>query len=371
MNSRNERYTFETARPEDAGEILEILEEIDFKGRISLTFTRRPDPIASFRKEGERVDILVSRDTREGRITAVAAASVNRMFFDGEPAHVGYLFGLRVRKEYRRRYLLLPRGFETLFRLHEGLEIPVYITTILEENTEAQRLLEKRRPTMPVYEYHGDYETYALATGGKAPSSGPGFLFRKASPDDAPALAAFLREQGSRFQFFPILGEQELNAPDGPVRPEDFTLMLDRDGRLLAAGAIWDQRAYKQYVLNRYEGVFRLLYPVSFLFPLFQYPRLARPGSVLNYFTLAFWAVRDDNPQWFERFLDHLARQTRAYDYFVLGVHRRHPLRETLRRRPHIPYRARMYLVHPLGRGDGTLSPESKRRVPYLEIGRM
>ena len=52
MSSRNDRYNFETARPEDAGEILEILEEIDFKGKISLTFTRRPDPVASFKKEG-------------------------------------------------------------------------------------------------------------------------------------------------------------------------------------------------------------------------------------------------------------------------------------------------------------------------------
>jgi len=141
MNSRNERYIFETARPGDAGEILEILEEIDFKGKISLTFTRRPDPIASFQKEGKRVEILVSRDTREGRITALAATSINRMFFNGEPTDIGYLFGLRVRKEYRRRYLLLPRGFNYLFNLHQDAHVPLYITTILEENTLAQKLL--------------------------------------------------------------------------------------------------------------------------------------------------------------------------------------------------------------------------------------
>jgi len=369
MNSRNERYIFETARPEDAGEILEILEEIDFKGKISLTFTRRPDPIASFRKEGKRVDILVSRDTREGRITAVAAASINRMFYDGEAADIGYLFGLRVRQEYRRRYLLLPAGFDTLFRLHQGLDIPVYITTILEENVLARRLLEKRRASMPVYEYHGDYETYALATGGRARRT-PGFRFRTAERADVPALAAFLREQGRRFQFFPVLEAQELESPDAPVRFHDFTLMLDPDGRILAAGAVWDQRAYKQYILNRYEGVFRLLYPVSFLFPLMRYPRLARPGSILNYFTLAFWAVRDDCPDWFERFLCHLARETRAYDYFVLGVHRRHPLREPLRGKPHLPYKARMYLVHPRDRGPRKGFPDSGR-VPYLEIGRL
>ena len=75
MSSRDARYTFELARPEDSAEILDVLEEIDFKGNIGLTFTRRPDPYASFKTEGRRVDILVSRDSESGRLTSVAAAA--------------------------------------------------------------------------------------------------------------------------------------------------------------------------------------------------------------------------------------------------------------------------------------------------------
>jgi len=368
MNSRNDRYIFESARPEDAGEILEILEDIDFKGKISLTFTRRPDPIASFQREGKRVDVVVSRDVREGRITAVAAASLNRMYFNGEPADIGYLFGLRVRKEYRRRYLLLPRGFDHLFGLHRDCPVPLYITTILEENTTARKLLEKRRPSMPVYAYSGDYETYALVTGGRAREAS-GFRFRRAERPDLPALLAFLEEQGRRFQFFPVLEAADLDDPVTTPGIEDFFLLLDPDDRILAAGAVWDQRAIKQYVLTRYGGIYRFLRPVSGIFPLFGYPKLARPGSVLNYFTLAFWAVRDDRPEAFLRFLRHVSQQTRRYDYFVVGVHRRHPLRATLRARPHLLYPARMYRVTPRDRGEPPhVDPD---RVPYLEIGRL
>jgi hypothetical protein len=369
MSFRNERYIFETASPGDSGEILDVLEEMDFKGKISLNFTRRPDPYASFQKEGRRVDLLVSRDTRKERITSIAATSINRMFFNGKPADIGYLFGLRVRREYRRRYLLLPRGFQFLFGLHEEEKIPLYITTILEENTEAQSLLEKKRPSMPSYEYFGDYETYALVTGGKAREKS-GFRFRRAERSDLEALVGFLQEQGKRFQFFPALEEKDLADPDAPLSYRDFYLLLRRDREIVAAGAVWDQRAYKQYVLMGYGGIYRILYPFSFLFPLFGYPKLAKPGSVLNFFTLSFWAVRDDNPEFFDLFLRHISGQTRRFSYFVLGVDSRHPLRDTLHRRPHILYKARMYAVHP--RGDAGPRPAIDRtRVPYLEIGRL
>jgi len=369
MSSRNDRYVFETARPEDGPEILEILEDVDFKGKISLTFTRRPDAYASFKREGREVDVLVSRDARENRITAVAAASVNRMFLDGEPADIGYVFGLRVRREYRRRYLLLPRGFRYLFDLHRDKAVPFYLTTILSENLEARRLLEKRRPSMPVYRHFGDYETYALVTGRRAGRC-PEFRFRSAGEDDLPALAAFLDAQGRRFQFFPVLDPGALADPSARPGVRDFCLLLDGRGEIAAAGAVWDQREYKQYVVAGYGGAYRVLAPVSFAFPLFGYPKLVRPGSVLDYFTLSFWAVRDDDPRVFDRFLRHVAEITGRFSYFVLGVDTRHPLREVLRKRPHILYPARMYLVH-APENEPRVNQVGRDRVPYLEIGRL
>ena len=369
MSSRSERLVFEPAGPADSPEILEILEDIDFKGKISLTFTRRPDPYASLQKEGRQVDVIGCRDRRTGRLMGVAASAINSMFLNGEPADIGYVFGLRVRKEYRRKTLILPRGFQYLFSLHQGINLPFYLTTILEENTAAQRLLEKRRPRMPVYQYFGDYETYALATGKRAPGVG-NFRFRAAGKSDVGALAAFLRTQGRRFQFFPVLGEADLDDPDATLSFRDFHLLLDPRGEIAAAGAVWDQRAYKQYVLSRYGGIYRLLYPFSFLFPVFGYPGLAKPGSVLNFFTLSFWAVRDDDPEIFDLFVRLIAGITRSFSYFVLGVDARHPLRNRLRRKPHLVYKARMYVVHkqedePLVRGL------DRSRVPYLEIGRL
>ncbi len=369
MNSRNDRCSFELAGPEESPEILEILEDIDFTGKISLIYTRRPDPYASFKREGRRVDILVCRDTRTGRLMAVASASINRMFLNGNPADIGYVFGLRVRKEYRRKFLLVPKGFQYLFAQHESENIPFYLTTILEENRIARGLLEKRRPSMPVYEYFGDYETYALGTGRKRRRAG-GFFFRKAEKSDTGALVAFLRTWGSRFQFFPVLDEVELDDPDSTLRYENFYILLDPDGEIAAAGALWDQRTYKQYLLSSYGGFYRLVFPVSFLFPLFGYPGLAKPGTVLNFCTLSFWAIRDDDPGIFDLFLRQVAVTTSRFSYFVLGVDTRHPLRGALQRKPHIVYRARMYVVY-TQENEPYVREIDRERIPYLEIGRL
>lgn len=369
MNSRNNRCNFALVGPEDGPELLEILEDIDFTGKISLIYTRRPDPYASLKREGRRVDTVVCRDTRTGRLMGLASSSINRMYLNGNPADIGYVFGLRVRQEYRRKFLLLPKGFQYLFAQHENEGIPFYLTTILDENSAAQRLLEKRRPTMPVYEYFGDYETYALVTGKKGQSA-EGLLFRKAEKSDIRALVAFLRTSGSRFQFFPVLDEGELDDPDSTLRYEDFYLLFDPDGEIAAAGALWDQRPYKQYLLSRYGGVYRFLYPVSFLFPFFGYPGLAKPGTVLNFCTLSFWAIRDDDPEVFDLFLRQVALITRGFSYFVLGIDKRHPLRDAIQRKPHIIYRARMYVVH-TQKNEPYVREIDRERIFYLEIGRL
>jgi hypothetical protein len=369
MNSRSDRYRFETAQPEDGAQILEILEESDFEGALSVLFTRRPDPYVSFKREGGQVDIVICRDTVQGRLVGVGAASINKMFVDGEPRDVGYLFGLRVRKDYRRRYPFLPYGFAYLFSLDGHKNVPFYLTTILEENLEARRLFEKRRASMPVYRSIGDYITYILATGRKARQV-PGLIFRRAEAADLDPLIAFLSEQGRRYQFFPVVGKEDIAGCGSPVGLEDFSLVCDRDGRIVAAGALWDQRGYKQYVLKGYGGLFKVLYPFSFLLPLFGYPRLAAPGSVLDLCTLSFWVVKDDDAGCFECLLGHISRLARPFSYLVVGIDTRHPLRRVIERRPHLTYKSRMYLVHTREREHQGV-PMDPDKVPYLEIGRL
>ena len=366
MNSRN-KFIFEEAKESDSKEMLDIIEGMEFKGDISMLYTRRPDPLNSLRMEGDRVGVIICRDQINGKMAGFGACSVNRMHYNGTIRNVGYLFNLRSRKEYQRRFLDFNRGYDRMFGLFEGDSIPVYYTTILEENIHARKLLEKRRPFMPVYEYFGDYHTYIVKTGlrRKMPD---GFEFRRAGDDDTSALVEFLDREGSRYQFFPAVSIDDLHAPNHP-RINNFYLLM-KDGKIIGCGALWDQRDYKQYIVMEYKGIYRFLYMLNRINTLFGYPALSKLGGIVNFFTMGFWAVRDDDPDLFEILVRNMSGVSPNYDYFTVGLHGRNPLNEVAGKRIRsIIYKSRLYLVHP---ENGREAADFDRdMIPYLECGRL
>ncbi len=395
MNCQNNRFIFELAAPEDGQELLEILEEAEFRGRISLLYTRRPDACLSLKQEGKEVDAVVCRDTRNGKIVGFGACALRELFVNGKAATVGYLFSLRVRREYQRKYPLLHRGYKLLRQHHRDKGVSFYLTTILEENRAAQRLLGKRRPFMPHYRPYGRYEVYALHC--RRSSSTVSSSLKQAAQADLPDLLAFLSEQGKTMQFFPVLNvcpglwgtsgmtltpniPSLMGAEGGKKRSchktsiierraeGEFYLLRDKHQEILAAGAIWDQQNYKQYVMQGYSGIFKLLRPLSRLFPLFGFPVLPKTGEMLNFFTLSFWAVKNQTPVIFAQFLDAISGVAGTYPFFLLGVHENHPLRSVLTKRPHIKYTSQLYLVS-WDHQEENVKALDKHIVPYLECG--
>ncbi len=340
------RFYFDAATPDDGQEMLKILENAPFHGKISLLYTRRPDAFRSFEMEGERVEIVVCRDSERGQIAGLGACATRQVFLNGRPETIGYLFGLRVRQEYAKKYPLLHRGYAYLRNAAKDAPLPLYVTTILEENRAAQTLLEKPRDFMPSYTPRGMYEVYALNC------SGHPFFKRKrgdlqqARPEDADTLAQFLNEQGRRFQFFPTVAPNSFlaNVPGQPAL-EDFYLLKSVQGDILACGAFWNQAAYKQYLVQGYGGFFKMLAPVSRWQPLVGMPALPKPGERLRFFTLSYWAVKDDDPALFRKFLDGIPAVAATYPFYLVGVHETHPLRPVLQHRPHISYKSRVYTV--------------------------
>ena len=360
------RFIFECAVPEDGQELLEILENSEFQGKISLLYTRRPDAYASLKQEGKQVDIVICRDTQQGKIVGFGACAVRELFVNGHPEKVGYLFGLRIRREYMKKFLLLHRGYEYLHALHQKQEVAFYITTILEDNRYAQKLLEKQRSHMPSYIPYGSYGVYAMNLGRKTRKS---FRLRQAKQTDIPILVRFLQGNGKTCQFFPILHKKDLTS--GNVRGldiKDFYLLCDDHDTILAAGAIWDQRGYKQYVMQGYAGILKVLYPLSRFFPAFGFPALPKPGSVLKFFTLAFWAVKENDPVIFQEFLDAIPAVAPSYPFFLIGMHESHPLRQVLQKRHHIRYTSRLYVVAWDGQRQN-LEQLDTTKYPYLECG--
>ena len=368
-NTQTSRFVFEPACEADGKELLAILEAAAFKGKISLLYTRRPDAYRSLKQEAQEVQILLARDTKHHKIAGFGACALRELFVNGQPARVGYLFSLRLASDYLKKTPILHRGFRLLHSQNQTKGIVCYLTTILEENRYAQKLFEKPRPFMPTYTPFGIYEIFAMPCR-SAPRSkrrkDDSLVFSQATSRDAEELSHFLHREGRKLQFFPVVHAEDLqNRRFYGITIEDFYLLRSKMGEMLAAGLAWDQRHYKQYIVQSYGGVFRYLRPFSRILPFFGYPSLPAPGNALAFFTLSFWAIKDNHPELFECFLQEIMQVSGHYPFFLIGLHERHPFHSLLQKRPHISYRSIVYQVS-WQESSALLKPST---LPYLECG--
>lgn len=342
IHDREERFYYERARQGDSAEIEAILELQPFEGRIGLAYTRRPDALGSFLLEGDPVDVVVCRDRQEGRIAAMGISAVRRLHVNGQPREIGYLFGLRARPEYVRAFPL-HRGYARLYEL-QSRPTSFFLTSILEENLYARRLLEKKRPFMPVYEPVCAYTIFAMGTGRLARRAARKGV-RRAYPSDLLRLVSFLAEHGTGQQFFPVVTKDSFGRPPfATLRAEDF-LLWEEQGSIVAAAGLWDQRSYRQYRVTGYKGLLHLLRPLSRALSLWGFPALPRTGEEVQYLTLCLPTVRGNDPALFGEFMDEVLAAARGSSLLLAGVAAGNPFEPILAARRHLSYRSRIYLV--------------------------
>jgi hypothetical protein len=164
MKCRNNKFEISLAKPEDARQLLDIYECGDFKGNISVLYTRRPDPYKSLMLEGEKTVIPIVTDKENCVIAGMGACIIRKAYINGEVKNTGYLTGLKGLPEYRKHVPSISEVYKYLYELTKD-EVDIYYTTILKENESVQKMLEKRRKSMPEYRSKGEYTVYCFRTG--------------------------------------------------------------------------------------------------------------------------------------------------------------------------------------------------------------
>lgn len=114
MSFRNSRYLLRLATPEDSPAIGRVLESGSFPGRISVQFTRRPDPYRSYLNDGDELVMPVAVDRGTGEIVAVGGCVLRQAYFNGEAVTTGYLTGMKVLEEHRRGAIPIREAYEKL-----------------------------------------------------------------------------------------------------------------------------------------------------------------------------------------------------------------------------------------------------------------
>jgi hypothetical protein len=311
--------------------------------------------------------VLVARDAATGELAGVACRSMRPMFVNGEPLEVGYLSQLRIHRRYRGRWLL-SRGFRVLRELHAEAPASLYLTTITEENAEARRLLvEHPRRHFPVYRELGRLLTLAVlarrSTGRRPRACDVGV----AGDADVGDIIRFFERYGAARQFFPVYTKDDFGGAPATrgFRTGDF-LLASRGSALVGVAGLWDQREYKQTVVQGYAGALRWFRPVTApLARLAGLPPLTPPGEAVASAHLAFVCVAGDDSEVFRALLRHardLAAR-RGLGYVIVGLDTRDPLLPCAMACLHVAYSSRLYTVS-FGEDHGV---PLDGRVPYVE----
>lgn len=370
--NRSSKFKFEIAGEEYSSHILRVLEEEEFKGGISILYTRRPNAVLSLKKEGEDVVVVICRDRETDDFIGFGACAINRLYVGGRGAKVGYIFALRMAREHRRKYpRLLPAAYEYMGDILRDKGVEHVYTTILSDNKDVQNMFEKKRRSMPDYNYKGGYNVHCIRTNLPEKGAPSDFELSQACEGDVDCMLQLFREQGALYDFYPAISREDLyGETEFPLKYSDFYVLKDKPtGKLLACGAPWDQSGYKQHIVMGYKGRYKAFRAMSPLFKAVGIPKMPKPGTALKYYTVAFYAAREDGGKYIEALVRGISRIKKNYDYFIMGASAGSAADLVLSGMSPIVYSSRVYIVDWEKRSESKL--EADRKQIYLECARL
>lgn len=258
-----------------------LLRDNPMPGPIQISLEREPHYFAGAGIDGVESKTIVAFEN--GHAVCIGSASARDRFLNGVATRVGYLGGLRLDNSHRGRASVLLRAYQAFRELHRAHSDPpcVYLSSILARNLPAIRFLERNLPEMPTYTRLGDLHAVMITTRRRGATLPTGCRFSTARTNDLAAIANFLNQQNAQYQFAPCWTVEAIQSCTGLI-PSDFHMIHDNAGRLIACGAIWDQRPVRQAVIRGYSPRLRRLRPaINFAARLLRRPGLQEIGQVI------------------------------------------------------------------------------------------
>ena len=323
------------AKPEDGKEISRILDASTSNGRIDLLYTRRPDAYASYQKEpGEARVFAVKKD---GAVVSTCAELIRDVYIGGEESRAAYICGLKKDPAYPGGAGISAR----LVREFQRDDIDFYFFGVLADNRRAKEMFEKTSRLFRT-EYVTSLKTYILSPRAKIKAPKHSFSFRQARESDLPALLAFLQKEGRKKDLFPVVGS--LDRFDN-LHIGDFYLLLDGE-EILACAALWDSTGYKQYVVQKYSRLMRVVRIANPLLSLLGYVKLPKENRPLVFPMLSFFVTKDETEDYFYIFLNKVRKEVaKKYGMYVFDLPDGHFARKTLDKTPNVSFETMTYRI--------------------------
>lgn len=346
------RLRFELATARNEWEVRRLLRETPLPGWITIAYEREPDYLAGAALEGPVQQTVLARTAGDGALVGTFARSERLAFVNGEVRPLGYLGLLRMDRRFRGRTRYLREGYEACRRLlHDGSRTPYYLTSIVEGNAAARRLLEAGLPGLPTYRPWQRFSTLALTARPPRARAPAGVEIIQGSAGLLADIAACLQRNYARYAMAPLWTTADLASPERcrNLSAADFLVALRKD-RIVGCVALWDQRPFKQHVVRGYsERVERWRGPINWATRLLSLPQLPEVGRPLDQASLSHTAVDGDDAATSVALVSAALCEARrrGLDFVTLGLAERSPVLRTVKAQfRHLEYRSILYLVH-------------------------
>lgn len=325
------------ATESDDADIRALLRRSVIPGAVRVAFTREPSDAAGRALAGSTDLTIVARDG--ARVGGVGRCSIHTLFRNGAPARVGYLSALRLAPGARSSPRLLRDGYRALADAACEAGVDGFFTSIADDNARARRVLENGgRFGLPHYRALAPLVTLVAPVARERRTveyskRDTDFVVDLGQELDGHELTAFLRSRAECAQLTIAWdAERWTTLARHGVTPDSF-VVVRRNGAIAAAAGIWDQRAFRQTIVDGYDGALRTWRPaVDAWQRLRGLPPLPAPGATLSQGALLAVSVADARA-WPTLWLQ-LVRRARALslDWLTFSGDARAPEMAMLRR---------------------------------------
>jgi hypothetical protein len=359
-------FWFGLAGPADEPEIRQLVGATAMPGALSIRFEREPDYFLGCDTMGRSCDVLIARERGSGALAGMLCRTEDEVFVNREPTRVGGISQLRIAERFRG-LRLLELGWP-VFR-ERGIR---YLTVVARGNPRAVRALLEGSPGSAHVHRVGGMTTLGLPVRrwGLHPRLPAGVVVRAADDRSIDEIVAFLNTAGRRLQFAPVRRREDFTRGRRLRGLDPGAVFVARSpSGILGTLGLWDQRGYKQDIVDSYgPSLARLRPALNVALQAVGAAALPAPGRRIEGAFAALPMVADDDPRVFACLLDAVLgeAQRRRLEWVTLGLSDDDPLLAVARQRLHVTYRSDVYSVT----WDSSL-PAAVAGRPYLEAAAM
>jgi hypothetical protein len=343
--SSERRVEFGVARPGDDDAIRALLRANPMRGSVVLGFEREPAYFLGTGMGGAEDETIVAR--RNGDLACVGRCTGRECWVNGQPRRVGYLAELRLAAAARGRCDILRGGYRFFEDLQREAPADLYFTSIGADNERARRVLERGAPGLPCYSFLTELVTLLMAVPRRPRVRRHSFRTTVATPERLPDLVRALNS--SRRDLSAVWTVERLRALEKHGLPLKRFILAYDGGAIVACGALWDQRGFRQTVIRGYAPALAAIRPLANLAcRAMGAPGLPPPGSTLSHAFLSPLAFETGGeallPEFIEAALPAAARL--GVEFVTLALPASDPRIAALRRRFSVRiWKSRLYRV--------------------------